>query len=203
MLRVTVELVPHGVGRPQMVGKAVVGQLARTEDGLHQYAACVWDDRLVTTPAVVVAEHNRNDGVWALLRRVLEALADGTPAEGLSQETLDRLARALHDVDDTLPTRDADPAIVEEQAVALLRATGRRRGDRLHVVTHRRASGLDGRSLVEVVTQDGLQAAASAVASMFRWEDANSTRPATDDEPAEPRDVETAVYDDPSTELDQ
>lgn len=95
MLRIRVELVPHGVGHPTTIGTAVIGQLGRNAAGRHNYAAAVWDDQVHTNAAVTSVEHDRDAGLWVLVAKVLEAVAAGEPAMGLSPATLDRLEQAL------------------------------------------------------------------------------------------------------------
>lgn len=106
MLQIRVQLVPHGVGQPQTIGAAVIGQLGRGDDGLHRYAAAAWDDEVLTTPMVVSVDHDRGAGLWALVGTVLETIAGGRAADDLGQHTLDRLEQALLDMQGTSIPRE-------------------------------------------------------------------------------------------------
>ena len=112
MLRVTVDLVAHGVGAPRRVGVAVVGQVGRVGDGRARYAAAVWDDVVHAAPAIRVVDHRRADGLWELVRAVLEAVVAGDRGPALGASTLAALERALADV----PTGPAVDAGTHEQA---------------------------------------------------------------------------------------
>jgi len=78
MLRVTVELVPHGVGPPTVIGRAVIGQVPATAGQRCGYVASVWDDWHFTTPVQKAVDHDRRAGVWELVRTVLAAVHEGT-----------------------------------------------------------------------------------------------------------------------------
>lgn len=95
MLRVTVDLVPHGVSTPRRVGVAVVGQVGHVGDSRARYAAAVWDDVVHATPAIAVVDHDRADGLWELVRAVLEAVVAGDRGPALGESTLAALERAL------------------------------------------------------------------------------------------------------------
>jgi len=71
MIKVTVELIPHGVGPPKIIG---VLDIANTGDGdviTGVYDTVVYDDTYTVDKLVTGVSHYREDDVWKLIQRVL------------------------------------------------------------------------------------------------------------------------------------
>lgn len=74
MLRITVELIPGGVGRPRELARAVLGNVSDLADRSdYQVAAREGDNSLCGRRAWeargLIAGHDRNQSVWALVAK--------------------------------------------------------------------------------------------------------------------------------------
>lgn len=76
MIRVTVELVPYGhEAEARKIGEMVISNKANVGNGLYRYDAAYCTD-MTELQAINSVVHEREDGIWHLIRRVLESDVD-------------------------------------------------------------------------------------------------------------------------------
>ena len=72
-LRVTVEIIPFGnEDKKYEIGSLEISNLGQTENGVYNYIATQFSDGYKLKEMTL--SHNRNDGSWQLIRKVLNLL---------------------------------------------------------------------------------------------------------------------------------
>lgn len=73
MIRVTVELIPYGFDPPEVIGSAIICNTGGTTEEAKYNAVldCINNKEIISRVAEKNIFHKRREGVWALLRNVL------------------------------------------------------------------------------------------------------------------------------------
>ncbi|MBS4009554.1 MAG: hypothetical protein KGZ72_02240 [Roseovarius sp.] len=98
MIRVSVTLHPPG-GRPREIAAAAIGQCSKGAEAQRTYAALLATDGKDDVPAMAaVVRHDRDVGVWQLVRAVIDTAECGA-VDRLPPALREALARLLLESD--------------------------------------------------------------------------------------------------------